>query len=110
MSTFLPRDDDQEPIPALRLRPGGAHALELGSDSVRTTAFAPRTRVIAVYATAPAHVRTGGAGVVAAADDHYLPAGVYLHLSVGDDRKGAHTHLAARRAEADGTLHISELE
>lgn len=111
MSTFLPRDDDFAPIPALRLKPDGAHALPLSGASIRNAAaFAPRTRVIAVTATAAAFIRTGGDDVTATAADHYLPAGVYLYLSLGDDRQGAHRWLAALEAEGGGELHISELE
>lgn len=111
MSTFLPRDDDREPIPALRLKPDGAQTLTLGSTSMRTaTPFDARTRVIAVYASSPAFVRTGGPSVAASDSDHYLPAAVYLYFSLGDERTGAHSHLAAIGAEGDGTLHLSELE
>lgn len=111
MSTFLPRDDDHAPIPALRLKSDGAQTLSLSATSVRTAQpFSPRTRVIAVSATAAAYIRTGGADVAAAVGDHYLPAGVYLYLSLGDQRAGAHRHVAAVEAEGGGQLHISELE
>lgn len=111
MSTFLPRDDDHAPIPALRLKPDGAHALPLSAVAVRTAApFSPRTRVIAVSADVAAFIRTGDAAVAAGPGDHYLPAGTYLYLSLGDRRAGAHRHIAALAAEGDGTLHVSELE
>jgi hypothetical protein len=111
MSTFLPRDDDHAPIPALRLKPDGAQTLTLSATAVRNTqAFSPRTRVIAVTATAAAFIRTGEAGVVASPADHYLPAGVYLYLSLGDQRAGAHRYIAAVEADGGGELHISELE
>lgn len=112
MSTFLPRDDDHAPIPALRLKPGGAQKLTLSAASVRTVQpFSARTRVIAVSAPDGAFIRTGGADIVATADDHFLPAGVYLYLSLGDERIGPHRHVAAVAADGDaGTLHVSELE
>lgn len=54
MPTFLPRDDDFNPIPALRLKPGGAHSLSVGDTAVRNAAaFAPGTRVIAVHSDVP---------------------------------------------------------
>lgn len=111
MSTFLPRDDDHAPIPALRLKPDGAQTLALSADSARNVQpFSPRTRVIAVSADAGAFIRTGGADVVAAPTDHYLPAGVYLYLSLGDQRSGAHRYIAAVEADGGGALRISELE
>lgn len=111
MPTFLPRDEDFAPIPALRLKPGGAHVITLSDTSARTTLpFDPRTRVIAVSATAAAYIRTGDGLVEATDSDHHLPAGVYLYLSLGDDRRGAHTHVAALEDEGGGILHISELE
>lgn len=112
MSTLLPRDDNDQVIPALRLKPDGAHTLPVtGTPRTVPSPFAPSTRVIAVYATAPARLRTGTAGVEAAGTDHYLPAGVYLYLSLGDGRKERHTHLSVLSAgEGDGTLHLSEME
>ncbi|MCW2247113.1 hypothetical protein M2352_002704 [Azospirillum fermentarium] len=110
MSTLMPRDDNDHAIPALRLKPGGAHTLPLDA-APQTAALDAATRVIGVYATAPARIRTGPAGTTAAAGDHYLPAGVYLYLSLGDGRKGRHTHLSALSAGTDaGTLHLSEME
>lgn len=112
MSTFLPRDDDHAPIPALRLKPGGAQTLALSAVSAATLQpFSPRTRVIAVSAPDGAFIRTGGADVAASAADHFLPAGVYLYLSLGDERSGTHRHLAAVAADGGaGVLHVSELE
>lgn len=111
MPTFLPRDEDFAPIPALRLKSGGAHTIALSDTSTRTALpFDPRTRVIAVSTTAAAFIRTGDETVEAAESDHHLPAGIYLYLSLGDDRRGAHTHIAALENEGGGILHISELE
>ncbi len=113
MPTFLPRDEDFQPIPALRLKPDGAHAVAVGDSSARNAAaFAAGTRVIAVHCDVPVFLRSGDATVSASATDHFLPAGTYLHLSVGDNRQSRHhTHLAALAADsAPGTLHISELE
>lgn len=111
MATLLPRDDDYNPIPALRLRPGGAHVLPVSAASARNAApFAAATRVIGVCATVPVFLRTGDATVTAAATDHYLPAGILYDLSLGDDRQGRHTHIAVLRAAVDGTLYVSEKE
>lgn len=112
MSTLMPRDDDYRVIPALRLKPGGAHAIPAGAASARNAVpFAADTRVVSVCATGPVYVRTGGADVTATAGDHYFPEGVYYDLSVGDALRGRHTHIAVLRAgAADCTLHVSEKE
>lgn len=111
MSTFLPRDDDYQPIPALRLKAGGAHAIDATTVSTRNaTPFAPQTRVVGIYATGPVYLRTGDATVTATAADHYFPAGVYYDLSLGDDRQGRHTHIAVLRADTDARLYVSEKE
>lgn len=114
MGTLLPRDDNHHPIPALRLNPGGAHTLSLSATPVRTAAaFSPQTRVISLYATGAAFIRSGDAAVTAGSGDHYLPANLYLCLSVGDDAllRNRHTHLAAISADGSPqTLYLSELE
>jgi hypothetical protein len=110
MSTFLPRDDDYQPIPALRLKAGGAQALGAGAVSVRSAAFDPATRVVGLYATGPVFVRTGDASVTAGPGDHFFPEGFYYDLSLGDARQGRHSHLAVLSADADCILHLSEKE
>lgn len=112
MTTLLPRDDDYNAIPALRLRGGGAHAITAGATSARNAIpFAAGTRIIGIYATGPVHVRTGDADVTATADDHFFPEGVYYDLSVGDERRGRHSHIAVLSAGgADCTLYVSEKE
>jgi len=111
MPTLMPRDDDDRPIPALRPRPGGAHAVSVGAESARNaTAFDAATRVVALYATGACRVRFGGAGVEAGAGDHYLPAGLYLHFSLGSAKADRASHVAAVRVATDCDLHVSEME
>lgn len=110
MTTQIPRDSDGVPIPALRLRPDGSHALPVTATSGRIGPFAPTTCVVSVFATNPLFLRSGGADVTATMADHYLPEGVYLTLSLGGAKATRHTHLAAVCAGVDGTLYISEME
>ncbi len=113
MPTFLPRDEDFHPIPALRLKPGGAHAVTVGDSSARNAdGFTADTRVIAVHSDVPAFLRTGDGTVTATAADHFLPAGTYLYLSIGDGRQAPrHSHIAALAADTTpGTLRVSEME
>jgi hypothetical protein len=48
--------------------------------------------------------------VTAATTDHYLPAGLYYDVSLGDARQGRHTHVAAIAAETGCMVHVSEKE
>lgn len=111
MPTLMPCDDDSNPIPALRLRPGGSHTIAATAASARNaTPFSSDTRVIGIFATGPVIIRTGGADVTAEANDHYFPGGVYYDLSLGNRKQGRHTHLAVRRADTDCVLFVSEKE
>jgi hypothetical protein len=107
----MPCDDDANPIPALRLKPGGSHTIAATAASARNaTPFGGDTRVIGIVATGPVFIRTGGSDVTAAATDHYFPAGVYYDLSLGNKKQGRHAFIAVRRAETDCTLYVSEKE
>ena len=68
MATFLPKDSDNNSIPALRLKDGGAHSLNVTAASARNaTAFNAGTSVISMYATGPVYLAFGGSTVTAAA-------------------------------------------
>lgn len=111
MPTLLPTDVDENVIPAVRLRPGGAHGIAATIISARNAvAFNTDTRVVSLYATGPVYIRFGDSGVTATASDHYFPAGVYYDFAVGGGRVKQHTHVAALRVSADCTLYISEKE
>ncbi len=113
MPTLLPKDSEDNVIPAVRLRnPDGAHSISVTNTSARnSTAFDSATRVVSLYATVPMYVRFGGSGVTAAATDHYFPANVYYDFAIGGGKVGFYTHIAALRATAEnGTLYISEKE
>ncbi len=113
MSTLLTTYDDNNPIPAMRLKPGGAQSIAATASSARNaTGFDTATRVVSVYATGAVYLRFGNASVTAANTDHYFPAGLYYDFSVrGGDTKGAqHTHLAVLAAGSNCTVYISEKE
>lgn len=111
MSTQFPHDADGTSIPVLGLRPGGAQALSVTTTSTRNAiAFSATTRVIGVYASGPVFIRTGDSSVTATTTDHYLPAETMVDLSLGGDKRGRHTNIAAVRASVDCTLYISEKE
>lgn len=115
MPTLLPKDADNNVIPALRLRSsGGAHTIAASTSSARnSTAFSAETQVVSVYATGPVYLKCGGASVTAANTDHFYPDGVYYDFAIGGgDIKGPHfTHLAVLRAgDEDCSVYVSEKE
>lgn len=114
MTTLLPRDDDNNIIPAMRLLDGGAHSIAASATSNRNaSAFASTTRVVSVYATGPVFLRFGKDSVTATASDHHYPDGVYYDfaLSGGISGKSIHyTHLAVLAADENCTVYISEKE
>jgi len=113
MTTLLPKDADNNIIPALRLRDNGAHSINAGTTSTtNATAFDENTKVVSVYADVPVYLSFGDSSVTATSSDHYFPAGVYYDIALsGGGAKGAHhDYVAVIRAEEDGTVYISEKE
>lgn len=112
MSTQLPLDSNNHPIPALRLRAGaGAHAISATGTSARNaTAFGSNTRIVSIYATQPVYIRFGNSSVTATATDHYFPADVYYDFAIGGDRTAQNTHLAVLAVTTNGSVYISEKE
>ncbi len=109
MPTILPTDENNNPIPALRLRDGGAHKINAtGVSSRNAVAFSSETRVISVYATAGVFIRFGASNVTATNTDHYFPAGVYYDIAIGGEEAKQYTHISVIRDMADGVLYISE--
>lgn len=114
MTTLLPRDDDNNAIPAMRLKDGGAHMIAATATSARNASpFASTTRVVSVYATGPVYLRFGKSDVTAATTDHYYPGGIYYDFAIngGAPGKSQHaTHLAVLAAGANATVYVSEKE
>lgn len=114
MTTLLPRDDDNNIIPAMRLIDGGAHVIAASATSNRNASpFAATTRVVSVYATGPVFVQFGKGSVTATTSDHYYPDGIYYDfaLSGGFSGKSLHyTHIAVLAAADDCSVYISEKE
>jgi hypothetical protein len=113
MTTLLPKDADNNPIPALRLRDNAAHTLSISAVSARNSVpFNTGTKVVGVYATVPVFIEFGDNNVTADANSHYFPAGVYYDIAIsGGSGKGVHnSYMAAIRSEEDGLLYISEKE
>ena len=111
MSTFLPQDSNDNPIPVMRLKDSGAHSISAtGTTARNSTAFDAATRVVSLYATSPVYVSFGGSGVEATSSDHYFPSGVYYDFAIGGDTTGQNTHVAVLAVDSDGSVYISEKE
>ena len=111
MPTFLPTDMDDNVIPAVRLKSGGAHSISVtGTTARNTAAFNAETRIVSLYATGPVYVKFGDSTVTATTSDHYFPSGVYYDFAVGGGKVGHYTHVAALQVTAGCTLYISEKE
>lgn len=111
MSTILPQDSNDNPIPALRLKSDGAHSISASVSSARnSTAFDDATRVVSIYAEEPVYIKFGDSSVTASGSDHYFPAGVYYDFAIGGGRAAHYTHVAVIAASGDGSVYISEKE
>lgn len=110
MPTLMPTDDNNHPIPALRLKDSGAHSIAATATSARNaTAFGTDTQVISICPTVAVFVKCGPSSVTATASDHYIPAGLYYDIAIGGDGQKQTTHIAVLRAEtSDGIVYISE--
>jgi hypothetical protein len=111
MPTFLPKDSNDQPIPALRLKNGGAHSVAVTASSARNASgFNAATRVVSLYATHAMYIKFGDDEVSATSSDHYFPAGIYYDVAIGGDNTAHYTNIAAIRVSENGTLYISEKE
>ncbi len=112
MSTFLPKDSNDNSIPVMRLKDSGAHTISATtSGSARnSTGFSATTRVVSVYSNSDLYIKFGDSSVTAAASDHFFPAGVYYDFAIGGDDAAHKTHLAARAVDTNGPVYISEKE
>ncbi|MEM9470288.1 MAG: hypothetical protein AAF988_09015 [Pseudomonadota bacterium] len=113
MTTLLPKDADNNIIPALRLKDSGAHTINTTTSSTRNaTAFDGETKVISLYATEPVFVAFGDSAVTANLSDHFFPAGIYYDVAIsgGSGKASKDLYIAAIAESADGILYISEKE
>ena len=111
MSTKLPLDSNDNPIPALRLKSGGAHVISSGGASARNaSAFDVNSRVVSVFATEDVYIRFGDSNVSASNSDHFFPAGLYYDIALGGDGAAHYTHLSVLQVSSAGTVYVSEKE
>lgn len=108
--TTLPRDNDNTPIPALRLKPSGAHSINTTSVAAlrNAQAFDTSTRVMSIYATAPVYVAFGDSSVTATTSDHYFPSGLYYDIAIGGDKIVHTPYVSVLAVDSEATVYISE--
>lgn len=111
--------DDGYPIPVLRLRDGGAHAIESsGTANSNDTAFDASVRVVSVYATADVYLKFSADGSDATSDDHFFPSGVYYDFAIGGGNEVGRErssipllkYLSVLRVTTSGMVYVSEKE
>ena len=103
-----PKDDNNNAIPILPLKPGGGQSVAIAAASARSTAVT--TQAVTLHATANCFVEIGDSTVTASTStSHYLPELQTYDISTGilfgtaDER-----FIAVIRDTADGVLYISE--
>ena len=108
--TLLPVDSNDNVIPALALKTGGAQTIVVvtSSSARNPIAFSESTRIVSLYADVPLYLNFGESDVNAASDDHYFPAGIYYDFSIGGNGNDHTPYVSALAAEENGTLYISE--
>lgn len=105
-----PRDESNYPIPVLNYKQNGGQKITVGAASTRSTPVGRSTRVISAYSTVDCFFEIGAASVVAnTTTSHFLPAGIYIDISLGSDNDSALNYkYIAVISEGEGTLYISE--
>ncbi len=113
MTTLLPKDADNNVIPALRLSDNGAHQITATGTAARnSTAFDETTKVISLYATSDVYIAFGDNTVTATTSDHFFPAGLYYDVAItaGNGKTAHNAYMSALRVQSDGVVYISEKE
>jgi hypothetical protein len=108
-----PRDDGNEAIPVLGLRPGGGKQIVFSGASTRSTAISNSVRVVTLYATQDCFVETGDATVEAnGSTSHFLPASIPYDISLGAETVASENdrYVSVIAVSDSGTLYLSERE
>jgi hypothetical protein len=108
--TTLPRDNDNTPIPALRLKPSGAHNISVLTVNPTQNAnpFDSETRILSLYATSPVYVAFGDSNITATSSDHYFPSGLYYDVAIGGDKTVHTPYVSLLAVDSDCSVFISE--
>lgn len=108
-----PRDDGNEPIPVLGLRPNKGHQVPHTTSSNTSPAISPSVRVVSLYSTTDCFIETGNVTITAnQSNSHFLPSGFIYDVSLGAETTASQNdkYVAVISATSPGTLYISERE
>ena len=108
-----PRDDGNEPIPVLGLRPNKGHQVPHTTSSNTSPAISPSVRVVSLYSTTDCFIETGDVTITAnQSNSHFLPSGFIYDVSLGAETTASQNdkYVAVISATDAGTLYISERE
>lgn len=110
MTTILPIDANDNPIPALRLRGDKGHVINASTGSAirNSTAFLDDTKIVSVYATGAVYLMFGDISINAVTGVHYFPEGVYYDFAIGGYGVDHTPYLSVLAADEDCTVYISE--
>ena len=106
-----PRDDGNDPIPVLGLRPNGGYQVPYTASSNTSPAIAGSIRVVTLYSTSDCFIETGDVGVAAnTSNSHFLPGSIPYDISLGAETDSTlnDKYVAVVQATSAGTLYISE--
>ncbi|MCV6599044.1 MAG: hypothetical protein OIF36_00980 [Alphaproteobacteria bacterium] len=112
MPTILPKDDDNNPIPALRLKDGKAHKIIASSTANRNSVpFSFGTKVISLFTTEDIYIEFGDENIVSDTNSHFFPAGVYYDFAINNCKQAKDTHISVLKAGTNNAnVYISEKE
>ena len=106
-----PRDDGNEPIPVLALRPGGGQQIAIEGSSNRSSQISASVRVVTLFSTVDAFIEIGDSTVSANdSTSHFLPAQIPYDISLGAETRSSDNsrYVAVIQSASSGTLHLSE--
>lgn len=106
-----PRDDGNDPIPVLGLRPNAGYQVPFTATSNTSPAISGSIRVVTLYSTQDCFIETGGAAVEAnTSNSHFLPSGLPYDISLGAETDATNNdkYVAVVQSASAGTLYISE--
>jgi len=112
MTTIMPKDDDNNPIPALRLKDGASHKILATNTSTKNAVpFSLETKVISVFTTQNIYLEFGDDTVSASVTSHFFPAGVYYDFAINTNKHAKDLYMAVlKEGASDATVYISEKE
>lgn len=111
MPTILGKDDNGNPVQAMRYRSGLAHEASGVAGGVVLVALDAKTKFVSIKPTAAVKIEFGSSSVVASINSHGFLGGVPEVVPVQDpmSMKQLYSHISVYFVE-DGSVYLSERE